>query len=33
MTSPTISGSDCIFMGNVLTAECGIIDRHINEPQ
>lgn len=26
-----VNRSDCIFMGNVLTAECRIIDRHVND--
>lgn len=30
-TNQTINSSDCIFMGNILTAECRIIDRHIND--
>lgn len=29
-SNQAINRSDCIFMGNVLTAECRIIDSHIN---
>lgn len=30
-SNQAVNRGDCIFMGKVLTAECRIIDRHIND--